>query len=210
MPVKKIADKAKAAPIEVLVDGAHSFAHFEFMIPGLNCDYFGTSLHKWLGAPVGTGMLYIRREKIKTTWPLFGAGDQEENNIRKFEHLGTRPFYIEQAVDKAIDFHEMIGAKRKQERLHYLKNYWMKQAMNIPKVSIHTSFKKEYGCAIGLVSIAGKKPADLDAFLWENYRIHAVSIVKENISGLRVTPNVYTSLKELDKLVEGLRIFAAS
>lgn len=215
MPVRKIADAAKKMNlpagrqgIDVLVDGAHTFAQFEFLIPELNCDYFGTSLHKWLGAPIGTGFLYVRKEKIKNLWPLFGAGEKQEDNIRKFEHLGTRPFYIEQATDKAIDFYDMIGAKRKEERLLYLKNYWMERVQNIPKVKLHTSFKKEYGCAIGLVSVEGKKPAELDNHLWNNYKIHTVGIEWENISGVRITPNVYTSTKNLDRLVEGIEKFA--
>ncbi len=208
MPVKKIADAAKKKNIEVLVDGAHTFAQFEFKIPDLNCDYFGTSLHKWLGAPIGTGMLYVRREKIKNIWPLFGAGEKEENNIRKFEHLGTRPFYIEEAIDKAIDFYDMIGAKRKEERLHYLKNYWMQKVKDIPKVKLLTSFKKEFGCAIGMVSVAGKTATELDNYLWTNYKIHAVGINWENIHGLRVTPNVYTTTKNLDRLAEGIEKFA--
>ena len=210
MPVKKIADAAKKKNIEVLVDGAHTFAQFEFLIPDLNCDYFGTSLHKWLGAPIGTGLLYIRKEKIKNIWPMFGAGEKEEDNIRKFEHLGTRPFFIEEAIDKAIDFYDMIGAKRKEERLLYLKNYWMEKVQNIPKVKLHTSFKKEFGCAIGLVSVEGKKPAELDSYLWVNYKIHTVGIDWENIHGVRVTPNVYTTTKNLDRLVEGIESFAKS
>ena len=207
MPVKKIADAAKKRNIEVLVDGAHTFAQFEFLLPDLNCDYFGTSLHKWLGAPIGTGFLYVRKDKIKNIWPLYGAGEKEENNIRKFEHLGTRPFFIEQAIDKAIDFYDMIGAKRKEERLLYLKNYWMGKVKDIPKVKLHTSFKKEFGCAIGLVSIEGHTSAELDSFLWDNYKIHAVGITWENISGVRITPNVYTTIKNLDKLVEAIRKF---
>ncbi len=218
IPVRKIADEAKKNPpagagrqeILVLVDGAHTFAQFEFLIPELNCDYFGTSLHKWLGAPIGTGFLYVRKEKIKSVWPLFGAGDKGEDNIRKFEHLGTRPFFIEEAIDKAIDFHDMIGSKRKEERLLYLKNYWMNKVKDIPKVKLHTSFKKEFGCAIGLVSVDGKTPGELDSFLWENYKIHTVGIVWENISGVRVTPNVYTTIKNLDRLVEGITAFAKS
>jgi selenocysteine lyase/cysteine desulfurase len=210
MPVRKIADAAKKKNIEVLVDGAHTFAQFQFLIPELNCDYFGTSLHKWLGAPIGTGLLYVRKEKIKNIWPMFGAGEKEENDIRKFEHLGTRPFYIEQATDKAIDFFDMIGAKRKEERLLYLKNYWMERVKDIPKVKLHTSFKKEFGCAIGLVSVDGKTPAELDSYLWANYKIHTVGIVWENISGVRVTPNVYTTTKNLDRLVEGIGKFAKS
>jgi len=208
LPVRKIADAAKKRGIDVLVDGAHTFAQFEFKLNDLNCDYFGTSLHKWLGAPIGTGFLYVRKEKIKTIWPLFGAGEKEEDNIRKFEHLGTRPFFIEEAIDKAIDFYEMIGAKRKEERLLYLKNYWMNKVKNIPKVKLHTSFKPEFGCAIGLVSVEGKTPAELDSFLWENYKIHTVGINWENIHGVRITPNVYTSLKNLDRLVEGIERFA--
>ena len=210
IPVKKIADAAKKKNIEVLVDGAHTFAQFEFLIPDLNCDYFGTSLHKWLGAPIGTGLLYVRKEKIKNVWPMFGAGEKEEDNIRKFEHLGTRPFFIEEAIDKAIDFFDMIGAKRKEERLLYLKNYWMEKVKDIPKVKLHTSFKKEFGCAIGLVSVDGKTPAELDNHLWTNYKIHTVGIVWENISGVRITPNVYTTTKNLDRLVEGIGSFAKS
>ena len=208
MPVTLIADAAKKKNIEVLVDGAHTFAQFEFKIPDLNCDYFGTSLHKWLGAPIGTGLLYVRKEKIKNIWPLFGAGEKEEDNIRKFEHLGTRPFYIEQATDKAIDFYDMIGAKRKEERLLYLKNYWMQKVKDITHVKLHTSFKKEFGCAIGMVSVDGKTAAALDNYLWTNYKIHAVGINWENIHGLRVTPNVYTSTKNLDRLAEGIEKFA--
>jgi len=210
LPVRRIADAAKKRGIDVLVDGAHTFAQFQFKLNELNCDYFGTSLHKWLGAPIGTGFLYVRKEKIKTIWPLFGAGEKEEDNIRKFEHLGTRPFFIEEAVDKAIDFYEMIGAKRKEERLLYLKNYWMNKVKDIPKVKLHTSFKPEFGCAIGLVSVDGKTPAELDAYLWDNYKIHTVGINWENIHGVRITPNVYTSLKNLDRLVEGISKFASS
>ena len=208
MPVRKIADEARKRNIDVLVDGAHTFAQFDFTIPGLNCDYFGTSLHKWLGAPIGTGLLYVRKDKIKSIWPLFGAGDKEDDNIRKFEHLGTRPFYIEEAIDKAIDFTDMIGMKRKEERLLYLKNYWMQRVKEVPKVKLHTSFKKEYGCAIGLVSVDGKTPGELDSYLWENYKIHTVGINWENIHGVRVTPNVYTTTKNLDRLVEGITAFA--
>lgn len=210
LPVRKIADAAKKMNIDVLVDGAHTFAQFEFLIPDLNCDYFGTSLHKWLGAPIGTGLLYVRKEKIKNIWPLFGASEKEENDIRKFEHLGTRPFYIEEAIDKAIDFHDMIGSKRKEERLLYLKNYWMNKVKDLPGVKLHTSFKKEFGCAIGLVSVDGKKPAELESFLWDKHKIHTVGIIWENISGVRITPNVYTSIKNLDRLVEGITAFTKS
>lgn len=207
LPVKKIAAAAKARNIEVLVDGAHTFAQFGFSLPDLNCDYFGTSLHKWLGAPIGTGMLYIRKEKIGRVWPLFGGSEKDDTDIRKFEHLGTRPFFIEQAIDKAIDFHDMIGSKRKQERLLYLKNYWMERAAVLPKVKLLTSLKPEFGCAIGMISVEGKKQGELDHFLMENYRVHTVSITWENITGTRITPNVYTTTKNLDTLLEGIEKF---
>lgn len=208
LPVRKIADEAKKRGIEVLVDGAHSFAHFQFTIPGLNCDYFATSLHKWLYAPIGSGMLYVRKEKIPSLYPLFASDNPLKDDIRKFEHLGTRPFFIEQAISKALDFHDMIGSERKEMRLHYLKNYWMDKVKDIPKVKLHTSMQQRWGCAIGMVSVEGKTPAELDSYLMTNYKVHAVGINWENIKGVRVTPNVYTTTKNLDVLVKGIREFA--
>ncbi len=208
LPVRKIADAAHAKGIDVLVDGAHSFAHFEFSLPELGCDYFGTSLHKWLTASIGTGMLFVKKEKIKNLYPLFAGGDAKSEDIRKFESLGTRPFFIEQATGKAIEFYDMIGAQRKEQRLLYLKNYWMSKVKDIPKVKIGTSLKQGFGCAIGLVSIEGKKPAELEGFLFDKYKIHTVGIEWENIKGVRVTPNVYTTTKNLDLLVEGIEKFA--
>jgi len=208
LPVKKIADAAHAKGIDVLVDGAHSFAHFEFTLPELGCDYFGTSLHKWLTASIGTGMLFVKKDKIKNIYPLFAGGDAKSEDIRKFESLGTRPFFIEQATGKAIEFYDMIGAQRKEQRLLYLKNYWMNKVKDIPKVKIGTSLKQGFGCAIGLVSVEGKKPAELEAYLFDKYKIHTVGIEWENIKGVRVTPNVYTTTKNLDLLVEGIEKFA--
>jgi selenocysteine lyase/cysteine desulfurase len=208
IPVKKIADEAKKRNIDVLVDGAHSFAHFDFKIPDLNADYFATSLHKWLYAPIGSGMLYVRKNKINSVYPLFASDDPYKSDIRKFEHLGTRPFYIEQAIGKAIEFHEMIGSERKEKRLHYLKNYWMEKVKDQPKVKLSTSPDPRWGCAIGMVSVEGKKPAELDSWLFNNYKIHTTTIEWENIKGVRVTPNVYTTTKNLDVLVEGILSFA--
>ena len=155
-------------------------------------------------------MLYIRKEKIKNIFPLFAASDPNSTDIRKFENLGTRPFFIEQAIGKAIEFHEMIGSKRKEERLLYLKNYWMSRVQHIPKVKLGTSMKKGFGCAVGLVSIEGRKPAELDSFLLDKYKVHTVGIEWENIKGVRITPNVYSTIKNLDVLVEGIEKFAKS
>jgi selenocysteine lyase/cysteine desulfurase len=208
LPVKKIADEAHKRGIEVMVDGAHSFAHLDFTIPALGADYFATSLHKWLYAPIGSGMLYVRKEKIRNLYPLFASDNPFKDDIRKFEHLGTRPFFIEQAIGKAVEFHEMIGAERKQKRLHYLKNYWMEKVKVVPKVNLYTSFHPKWGGAIGMVSIEGRKPADLDNHLFSNFKIHTTTINWENINGVRITPNVYTTANNLDVLVRGITDFA--
>jgi selenocysteine lyase/cysteine desulfurase len=208
LPVRKIADEAHKRGIDVLVDGAHSFAHFQFKVPDLHCDYFASSLHKWLYAPIGSGILYVRKSKIKDVYPMFASDLPLKEDIRKFEHLGTRPFFIEQAIGKALEFHDMIGSERKEKRLYYLKNYWMEQVKDVPKVKLHTSLDPKWGCAIGMVSIEGKKPAELDSFLFNNYKIHTVGIEWENIHGVRITPNVYTTSKNLDVLVDGIKSFA--
>lgn len=204
MPVRRIADAAHQRGIEVVVDGAHSFAHFKYTIPELGADYFGTSLHKWLSACIGSGLLYIRKEKIKNIYPLFAAPNPQSDDIRKFENMGTRPFFIEQAIGKAIEFYEMIGAERKEQRLFYLKNYWMERVKNMPKVQLNTSMKQGFGCAIGLVNIEGRKPVELESFLWNKYKIHSTPVEWENLKGVRITPNVYTTSKELDVLVKGI------
>ncbi len=210
LPVRKIAQEAHKRGIEVVVDGAHSFAHIDFKIPELECDYFASSLHKWLYAPIGSGMLYVKKEKISKLYPMFAVDQPLKDDIRKYEALGTRPMYIEQAIGKAIEFHEMIGAERKQKRLHYLKNYWYGKVKDIQGVQLHTSFSPDWGCAIGNVSVPGRKPAELDGFLLEKYRVHTVGIEWENIKSVRVTPNVYTTIKNLDVLVDGIRAFAKS
>lgn len=208
LPVRRIAQEAHRRGIQVVVDGAHSFAHFDFRIPDLDCDYFGTSLHKWLLAPIGTGMLYVKKQRIPGLYPLFATSDDPlRDDIRKFENLGTRPFFIEEATGKAIEFHDMIGIERKQKRLHYLKNYWMERVRHLPGVQLNTSLDPRWGCAIGNVGIAGRKPGELDAFLFDKYKIHTVGIEWENIHGVRVTPSVYTSIQNLDLLVKGITAF---
>ncbi|OYU57311.1 MAG: aminotransferase [Chitinophagaceae bacterium BSSC1] len=204
LPARKIADMAKSHGIEVIVDGAHSFGLLDYKIPDLNCDYFGTSLHKFLSAPIGSGMLWIRKEKIGKIWPLLCNGDPKGTDIRKFETLGTRSFPIEQGIGEAVNFQMAIGGKRKEDRIRYLKNYWAKKVAEVPKVKIHTSFKPEYSCAICGVSIDGMTPSELDSALFNTYKIHTVGIVWENISCVRITPHVYTRIQDLDKLVKAI------
>ena len=160
MPVKKICDMAHRHGLEVICDGAHSFGLLDFKIPGLGCDYFGTSLHKFLSAPIGSGMLWIKKEKIEKIWPLVCNDKPNSADIRKFETIGTRSFPIEQGIGEAINFHTAIGSKRKEERIRYLKNYWAEKVKEIPKVKIYTSLKSTYSCAICGVGIDGMTPAE--------------------------------------------------
>ena len=207
LPVRKIADEAHKRGISVVVDGAHSLFHFEFKIKDLGCDYFASSLHKWLYAPIGSGMMYVKKEKIKDLYPMFATDDPMKDDIRKFEALGTRPMYIEQAIGKALDYHDMIGSERKEKRLHYLKNYWFNKVKDNAKIRLNTSFDPKWGCAIGSVAVEGKQPQELDNFLLSKFKVHTVAINWENIHGVRVTPNVYTTIKNLDVLVEGINTF---
>jgi len=209
MPVRKIADMAHRHGIEVVCDGAHSFGLLDYKIPELHCDYFGTSLHKFLSAPIGSGMMWIQKEKIEKIWPLVCNDKPHSPDIRKFESIGTRSFPIEQGIGEAVNFQMAIGSKRKEERIRYLKNYWALKVKDIPKVKIHTSFKPEYSCAICGVTIDGMTPGELDNALFNNYKIHTVGIVWENISCVRVTPHVYTRLQELDKFARALEELAS-
>ena len=204
LPVKKICDMAHSRGIEVMVDGAHSFGLLDFKIPDLGCDYFGTSLHKFLCAPVGSGLMWIKKEHIKKIWPLMCNDKPQSEDIRKFETLGTRSFAIEQAIGEAVNFHNAIGSKRKEDRIRFLKNYWAEKAAQIPRVKLHTSLKQEYSCAIAGFSIDGMKPGEIDSKLFTKYSIHTVGIEWENIHCVRVTPNVYTRISDLDKLVSAI------
>lgn len=210
MPVRKICEMAHRRGLEVVCDGAHSFALLDFKIPELQCDYFATSLHKFLSAPIGSGMMWIKKDKILKIWPLVGNGSPESSNIRKFETLGTRSFPIEQGIGEAINFQMAIGTKRKEERIRYLKNYWASQAREIPNVSLKTSLKAAYSCAICGVSIEGIPARKLEQTLFSRYKIHTVGIEYENVNAVRVTPHVYTRLADLDKLVSAIRELAKS
>lgn len=204
LPVRRIADTARAQGVEVLIDGAHSFALLDYKIPELGGDYFGTSLHKWLSAPFGNGMLWIKKEKIPNVWALLSNDKPDGDNIRKFESLGTRSFPVEMATGYSLDLHNLIGSARKQQRLHYLKNYWMEKVRDIPGIKLYTSLHPDWGCAIGTFAIAGQKAQPVSEALHTNWKIHTTSITWEKIDGVRVTPHVYTTEPELDKLVKAI------
>ena len=198
-PVKKVCEMARSKGIETIVDGAHSFAQFDFKRDDLGCDYFGTSLHKWIYAPKGTGMLYVRKEKIPHVWALMASENQNKNDIRKYEEIGTHSAAMRLAIGEAILFHNAIGAKRKEERLRYLSRYWMNRIKDIPRVGFNTSFEPRQSCAIANFKIDGVDPVQLGGYLMSKYKIFTTPIVHDEFSGIRITPNVYTTLWELDR-----------
>ncbi|HEY1946067.1 MAG TPA: aminotransferase class V-fold PLP-dependent enzyme [Bryobacteraceae bacterium] len=202
-PVKAICQMARARGIEVVVDGAHAFGQFPFTRDELDCDYYGTSLHKWILAPIGTGMLYVRKNKIRDIWPMMAAPDAMRDNIRKFEEIGTHPASQRNAVTEALNFSESIGLERKAERLRYLRHRWSNQLRQLPGVKILNSEDPEQSCGIGFISIDGFDAPKLSAYLWAKHRVWTVGIVTPGeYQGLRITPNVYTTLEEIDTFTE--------
>ncbi|MFC1724297.1 aminotransferase class V-fold PLP-dependent enzyme [candidate division KSB1 bacterium] len=202
LPVKKVAQMARKKGIPVIVDGAHGFAHFEFKAEDLDCDYYATSLHKWLCAPHGTGLLYVRKNKIKDLWPMMAAPEGMDENIRKFEEIGTHPAAPYLGIAEAITFHLGIGAKRKEARLRFLRDRWAKRLMQHDKVHLNTSLKPEFSCCVANVQIKGVDPGKLSNHLWQKHRIIVVPIKHSEFEGIRVTPNVYTLLEEIDTFCE--------
>lgn len=207
LPVKEIAKEAKKRGILVLVDAAHTFAHIEFKFPELNCDFLATSLHKWLCAPFGTGLLYIRKELIKELTPLFPNDKPYSSDIRKFESLGTRSFPAEMAIGEALNFHNIIGSARKESRLRWLRRYWINELVKIPRIKILTPDESDFSCGLGLFAIEGAKPEDISNWLFEKKKIFTVAINWENIHGVRVTPHIYTRPTDLDVFCASINEF---
>ncbi len=197
-PVKAICQMARARGIETIVDGAHAFAHFPFTRDDLDCDYYGTSLHKWLLAPIGTGFLYVRREKIEKLWPLMAAAETQRGDIRKFEEIGTHPAANHNAISEALTFHEGIGGERKIARLRFLRDRWMKRLEGQKGVRLYTSYDPAMSGALSNVGLAGVEPGKITSYLWDKHRILATPIGHQACPGIRVTPNVYTTLQEID------------
>ncbi len=203
-PVREICRMARRKGIEVIVDGAHAFAHFPFTLADLECDYYGTSLHKWLCAPIGTGFLYVRREKIEGLWPLMAAPPEMDADVRKFEEIGTHPAANHNAIAEALSFHEAIGIERKAARLRHLRNLWMERLSHLPGVVLRTSFDAPQSCALANVHVEGIDPTALAEHLWKRYRILVVAITHPECPGLRVTPNVYTTPAEIALFAEAM------
>jgi selenocysteine lyase/cysteine desulfurase len=203
-PVKQICALARARGIETIVDGAHAFAHFPFKRDELDCDYYGTSLHKWLLAPHGTGFLYVRRSKIEKVWPMMAAPPSMNANVRKFEEIGTHPAANHNAIAEALTFYEGIGAERKAARLRFLRDRWMKRLEGQPRVKLHTSYDPAQSCGLANVEIVGVDPGKIAGYLWDKRRIIVTAIGHPACTGLRVTPNVYTTLQEVDTFAEAM------
>jgi selenocysteine lyase/cysteine desulfurase len=201
-PVRRVCEMARARGIETIVDGAHSFAQFDFRRDDLGCDYFGTSLHKWLYAPKGTGLLYVRKEKIPKVWALMASEKKQASDIRKFEEIGTHSAAMRLAIGEAILFHRAIGAGRKEARLRYLSRYWMNRLKSVPKIGFNTSFDDAQSCAIANFKIEGVNPTELADYLLSKHKIFTTPIIHEEFTGIRITPNVYTTLWELDRFCE--------
>jgi len=204
LPVRQVVEMARGRGIPVIVDGAHTFAHFDFNHDDLGCDYYATSLHKWLFAPHGTGLLYVRRDKIGDLWPMMAAPEKMDNDIRKFEEIGTHPAANYLAIAEALTFHEGIGPSRKQARLIYLRNRWVERALQNDRMRLHTSLKPGYACGIATVEIEGIDSKNLAEFLWEDQRILTVGIKHPEFEGIRVSPSVFTTLEEIDRFADAL------
>jgi len=205
LPIRKIADMAHARGVEVMVDGAHAYSHIDFNMKDLDCDYYGTSLHKWLSAPLGSGMLYVKKDKIDSVWPLLAEGELEPNDIARLNHIGTDPVHVDLAILDAIEYQNAIGLGRKEARLKYLQHYWTSQLRGLPRVVINTPVEMHRHGGIGNVGIEGIEPADLAKRLMKEYRIFTVAINRPGVRGLRITPNIYTTLAELDSLVHAIK-----
>ena len=210
LPVRKIADMAHARGVQIMVDGAHAFAHLEFKIPDLDCDYYGASLHKWLGANLGAGILYVRRDRIERLWPVYADKGTADTDIRKLNHTGTHPVHTDLAIMNALDFHETIGGARKEARLRYLQNYWTKQVRGLKRIALNTPSDPRRSCAIANVGVTGIAPRDLATTLLAKHRIWTVAISTANVQGARITPYLFTTTAELDTFVRALKEIAAA
>jgi len=204
LPIRDVVRMARRHGIPVIVDGAHALAHFDFRISELECDNYSTSLHKWLFAPHGTGLLYVRRERIPEIWPLMAAPERMDDDIRKYEEIGTHPAANYLAIGEALTFHQGIGSKRKEARLVHLRDYWAKRLLEHDRVRLHTSLKPGFACGIANVEIVGEETNRIVEWLWSEHRIITVPINHDEFTGLRISPSVYTTHEELDRFVEAM------
>ncbi len=205
LPIKKITEMAHQQNVQVIVDGAHAFAHIQFSIADLGCDYYAASLHKWLSVPLGAGILFVKKEHIKTIWPLIADSEKDPNKIKRLNHTGTHPVHTDITIPDSIAYYQMIGPAKKEARLRYLQQYWTSQVKDNPNIILNTPTEDERACAISNVGIKGIKPALLAERLMKEFKIFTVAIDYANVHGCRITPNLYTTTKELDVFLQALK-----
>jgi selenocysteine lyase/cysteine desulfurase len=210
LPVRAICDMAHTRGVPVMVDASHTFAHLEYKISDLNCDYYGASLHKWLATPLGAGVLYVKRDRIEKLWPIYGDETIPADEIRKFNHTGTHPVHTDLTIERALAFQEMIGTARKEARLRHLQQYWTSRARVVERLVLNTPKDPQRSCAIANVGVRGMPPKDLARVLLDKYKVFTVAIDGAGVRGVRVTPQVYTTTGELDAFVSALREIASS
>ena len=209
LPIKKICEMAHSYGVEVMVDGAHCIGHFDFSIEDLNCDYYGSSLHKWLSAPLGAGLLYIKEKHISKIWPSLAGYSNNFNGIKRLNHLGTNPVHIHLAINNALDYIDWIGINRKEKRLKELQTHWIQNLKNVPNVEINTplTFSKSFG--IGNVGIKNIPPKIMAEQLLKKFKIFTVAIDYANVKGCRITPNIYSSIDEIEVFIDAIRKLAS-
>lgn len=209
LPIKKICQMAHKKGVQVMVDGAHCVGHFQFKIDDLECDYYGSSLHKWLAVPLGTGMLFVRDKHIDNLWPVFAEHHREPGDIARLNHVGTHPVYHDLSIENAIEYYTMLGAERKEARLRYLQEYWSSRVRTHPNIIVNTPKESFRACGIANVGLKNLKPHELAKQLMDRYQIFTVAIDYANVQGCRISPNVFTTTQELDVFVKALQELAS-
>lgn len=210
LPIKKICEMAHRYGVEVMVDGAHCVGHFDFSIDDFNCDYYGSSLHKWLATPLGAGLLYVNRNNTHKIWPLLANGNTNKNDINRLNHIGTHPVHTDLAISNSIDYTNWIGMKKKEKRMRYLQRYWSDKLRTIKNVIVNTPEDLNRSCGIGNVGLSNMSPSAMSKVLFEKYKIFTVAIDYANVKGCRISPNIFTTTNELDQFIIAVQEMANS
>ena len=205
LPIKKICEMAHSYGVEVMVDGAHCIGHFDFSIDDFNCDYYGSSLHKWLATPLGAGLLYVNKNKTHRIWPLLANGNTNKSDIKRLNHIGTHPVHTDLAISNSIDYLKWIGIERKENRMRFLQRYWSDKLRNVNNVIVNTPLDIKRSCGIGNVGLTNMSPSKMEDLLFEKYKIFTVAIDYANVKGCRISPNIFTTTKELDSFVDAVK-----
>jgi len=205
LPIKKICEMAHSYGVEVMVDGAHCVGHFDFSIDDFNCDYYGSSLHKWLATPLGAGLLYVNKNKTHRIWPLLANGNSDKSDIKRLNHIGTHPVHTDLAISNSIDYIKWIGMERKENRMRFLQRYWSDQLRNIKNVVVNTPIDMQRSCGIGNVGLTNMSPSKMENILFDKYNIFTVAIDYANVKGCRISPNIFTTTEELDIFVKAVK-----